>query len=124
MELPREQQLFYSLNGSKWQPSLYGVQWSDEKCEGYLHKHLTWDEFQAIANPEPSTEELFTQELSELNTSFESDVKSLSDSMANAMLTDGVNEQSRIDELRARYAARKAQHDLDELELMQKYGLA
>lgn len=89
-----------------------------------LYDDINDGAIQAILNPTKSTEELFTQELSELNISFESDVKSLSDSMANAMLTDGINEQSRIDELRARYAARKAQHDLDELELMQKYGLA
>lgn len=48
IELPNEQQLFYSLDGSTWQSSVHGERWSDEKCEGYLHKHLTWGEFCAI----------------------------------------------------------------------------
>ena len=47
-DLPNEQQLFYSKDGISWQPSLDGARWPDEKCEGYLYKHLTWNEFRAI----------------------------------------------------------------------------
>lgn len=57
-ELPNEQQLFYSQNGESWIPSVYGKLWPEEKCEGYLHKHLTWDEFQDIVNPPKSNEEI------------------------------------------------------------------
>lgn len=47
-ELPNEQQLFYSKDGSAWRASTSGSRWPDEKCDGYLYKHLTWIEFQAI----------------------------------------------------------------------------
>lgn len=45
----RENQLFYKKDAqSPWESSPTGNLWPEEKCEGYLHKHLTWDELQAI----------------------------------------------------------------------------
>lgn len=35
-EVPNEQQLYYSKDGTIWRPSLDGTQWPEEKCEGYL----------------------------------------------------------------------------------------
>lgn len=43
-----EYQLFYSPDGLIWYPSETGVKWPEEKCEGYLYKHLTWDELNAV----------------------------------------------------------------------------
>ena len=40
--------LFYSEDGTKWSQSIAGKRWPEEKCNGYLHKHLTWSEMNAI----------------------------------------------------------------------------
>lgn len=47
-ELPNEQQLFYSKDGSSWRASTNGSRWPEEKCESYLYKHLAWDDLQNI----------------------------------------------------------------------------
>jgi hypothetical protein len=62
-ELPNEHQLFYSKDGTDWIPSVYGERWIDEKCEGWLYKHLTFSERELIENPPPTNEEIINQNL-------------------------------------------------------------
>lgn len=45
-ELTNDLQLFYSRDGSIWEAEVTGNPWSEEKCKGYLYKHLTYDEYQ------------------------------------------------------------------------------
>lgn len=54
--LKNEQQLFYSKDGVDWEASTDGVRWGDDRCAGYLHKHIAWDEFQSITNPKEVNE--------------------------------------------------------------------
>lgn len=58
MELPNEQQLFYSKDGKMWQSSLDGKEWPDERCKDYLYKHLNWIEYQEIVTPSPTDAQL------------------------------------------------------------------
>ena len=58
IELPNEQQLFYSQTGELWIASTSGDKWPEEKCAGWIRKHLTWGEFQAIVNPAPTKEQI------------------------------------------------------------------
>lgn len=47
-ELLNEQQLFYSPDGASWISSVFGKKWPEEKCEGYLYKHLSFIEMSKI----------------------------------------------------------------------------
>lgn len=47
-DLKNEHQLFYSQNGETWLASTNGKPWADEKCDGWMHKHLSWHDFQGI----------------------------------------------------------------------------
>lgn len=120
-ELPTEQQLFYSPDGVKWLPSVYGELWLDEKCEGYLHKHLTWDEFQAIVNPPKSNDELFAEEFKARKAEYDADIQSLTLAMAGIILKDGPNEADKKAELQALEAATTEEYNQDIVTLRAKY---
>jgi len=121
MELPNEQQLFYSKDGSTWQPSLDGTQWPEEKCEGYLHKHLTWGEFQAIVNPPKSNDELFAEEMDALNDKHYQDVLDATNSYNIAKARDGSTETEKVIAARAKLADIDAQYEVDQLAIINKY---
>lgn len=59
-ELPNEQQLFSSKDGSEWIPHLDGKQRTD--IGDWLHQNLTWDEFQAIVNPPKSEDDILLEQ--------------------------------------------------------------
>ena len=120
-ELPNEQQLFYSKDGSSWQPSLNGTQWSEEKCTGYLHKHLTWDEFQAIVNPPKSNDELFAQEMDALNSEYDKNMAILANKYNIAVARDGSQETAKVESARAEISALDTQYESDQLAILNKY---
>jgi len=121
MELPSEQQLFYSPDGAEWFPSLDGSQWPDEKCEGYLHKHLTWDEFQTIANPPKTNDELFVEEMDALNANYDKAMSLLANEYNVAAARDGSVETEKVASVRAKITALDSQYETDQLAIINKY---
>ena len=121
MELKKELQLFYSKAGSKWQSSLNGSQWSDEKCEGYLYKHLTWDEFQLIVNPPKTNDELFAEEMDELNANYDKAMSLLANEYNVAVARDGSVETEKVASVRAKITALDSQYETDQLAIINKY---
>lgn len=121
IELPNEQQLFYSKDGSKWQPSKDGSRWASEKCEGYLYKHLTWDEREAIVNPPKSNDELFAEELTALNTEYDKNMAILANKYNIAVARDGSQETAKVESARAEISALDAQYESDQLAIFNKY---
>ena len=120
-ELPNGQQLFYSKYGTDWQPSLDGTQWPEEKCEGYLHKHLTWGELQAIVNPPKSNDELFNEEMAALNTEYDKNMTILANKYNIAVARDGSQETAKVESARAEISTLDAQYESDQLAILNKY---
>lgn len=121
-ELPNEQQLFYKKdNQSSWTPSLDGTQWPEEKCSGYLHKHLTWGEFQAIVNPPKSNGELFAEEMDALNAEYDKNMAILANKYNIAVARDGSQETAKVESARAEISALDAQYESDQLAILNKY---
>ena len=120
-ELPNEQQLFYSKDGSSWQSSLDGTQWPEEKCQGYLHKHLSWVEFQAIVNPPKSSDELFTEEMDSLNAEYDRNMAILANKYNIAVARDGSQETAKVESARAEILDLDTQYESDQLAIFNKY---
>ena len=122
INLPNEQQLFYIEDtGAFPQPSLDGSRWTEEKCEGYLHKHLTWVEMQAIVNPPKSNDELFIKEMESLNTAYQTDTEAAIKKVSAAVAWDGVTETTKIANARAELAQLKENYDTQSIEIINKY---
>lgn len=120
-ELPNEQQLFYSKDGVSWQSSLNGAQCPEEKCEGYLHKHLSWVEFQAIVNPPKSNDELFAEEMDALNAEYDKNMAILANKYNIAVARDGYQETVKVESARAEISALDTQYESDQLAIFNKY---
>ena len=121
IQVPNEQQLFYSQDGVKWIPSLDGTQWPESRCEGYLHKHLTWDEFQVILNPPKTNDELFAEEMDELNANYDKAMSLLANEYNVAVARDGSVETEKVASVRAKITALDSQYETDQLAIINKY---
>lgn len=121
MQLNNEQQLFYSLDGSEWIPSLNGSRWPDDECEGYLYKHLTWVEFQDIVNPTKSNDELFSEEMEQLNNQYDIDMLVLANEYNIAVARDASTETEKVLTARAKIDALDAKYESDQASLIEKY---
>lgn len=119
--LPINQQLYYSKTGEIWEPSLQAVLWDDERCEGYLYKHLSWDEFQVIVNPPKSNDELFSEEVTKLNADHYNKVLALTNRYNIAVMRDGSVEGSKVLAIRAEMSSVDATYEAAQNELIVKY---
>ncbi len=120
-EPTNEQQLFYSQTGGSWNASTTGERWSEEKCAGWLYKHLTWNEFQAIVNPPPTQEELFNSEMDALNTEHDKAMTNLSVEYNVAVARDGSTETEKVTAIRAKITALDGKYETDQTAIINKY---
>ena len=120
-ELPSEQQLFYSQTGESWMASTTGEKWPEEKCQGWTHKHLTWNEFQAIANPPPPTGELLNSEMNALNAAYDKAMTDLSVEYNVAVARDGSTETEKVTAIRAKITVLDGKYETDQATIIDKY---
>lgn len=120
-ELPNEQQLFYSQDGLIWKASVNGSMWSEDKCGGYLYKHLTWNEYQAIVNPPKTSDMLFTEEMEELNSEYDKNMAILATKYNIAVARDGSQETAKVESARAEISTLDEQYESDQLAIINKY---
>lgn len=118
-ELPNDQQLFSSEDGSKWVPHLDGKPRAD--IDDWFHKNLTWDEFQAIVNPPKTDDELFTEEMDQLNSEYDENMLILANKYNIAVARDGSQETVKVESARAEISTLDAQYELDQLAIINKY---
>lgn len=121
IELKESSQLYYCDSNGNWFSSKDGTEWPDEKCESYLYKHLTWDEFQSIVNPPKSNDELFTEEMNALNDRHYHDVLKATKSYNIAKARDGSTETEKVIASRDKIADIDAQYETDQLSIINKY---
>lgn len=120
-EVSNENQVFYSKDGIKWKSALDGIRWEDSEVSDYLHKHLSWNEYQAIVNPPKSSDEMFNIELDELNKIKDEKISSLVIDYSYAVAVDGSTETEKVTSIRDEMTVVNDQYAADQLALINKY---
>lgn len=84
-------------------------------------REMTQEEWYAYKNPPKSTDELFTEEMAELNAEYDKNMSVLANRYNIAIARDGSSETAKVASIRTEISELDNQYDLDQIAVFEKH---